>query len=161
MRSLFGCLARSLTGGKETIKYETDQSATDVFGLADFVYDNRNVGAKIASGGFKTDGMIIAPCSMKSLAGINCGYSDNLMLRAADVCLKERRQLVLVARECPLSAIHLRNMYELTQAGAVILPPMLEYYSKPQSVEEVTNHIVGKILDRFGIDCEGFNRWNG
>lgn len=107
------------------------------------------------------DGMAVVPCSMKTLAGIHSGYSDNLLLRAADVTLKERRKLVLVTRECPLSNIHLRNMYEVSQAGAVILPPVLSYYNRPQSVEEMTRHIVGKILDQFEIEFNEFRRWEG
>ena len=98
---------------------------------------------------------------MKTLAGIYSGYSENLLLRAADVALKERRKLVLVTRECPLSTIHLRNMYELSQMGAIILPPMLSYYNNPQSVEDCTRHIVGKILQQFGLEGKNFIRWEG
>ena len=98
---------------------------------------------------------------MKTLAGIHSGYSDNLLLRAADVTLKERRRLVLVARECPLSQVHLRNMYELSQMGAVILPPVLSYYHKPETLQEMTNHIVGRIMDQLGMEYEGFRRWGG
>jgi 4-hydroxy-3-polyprenylbenzoate decarboxylase len=96
---------------------------------------------------------------MKTLAGIVTGYSDTLLLRAADVVLKERRKLVLVPRECPLSNIHLRNMYEVSQAGAVVMPPVLSYYNKPESVEDCTRHIVGKILDQFELEGDGYHRW--
>ena len=106
-------------------------------------------------------GMVILPCSMKTLAGIAAGYSDNLELRAADVTLKEGRKLVLGVRETPLSRIHLRNMLTLAEMGAVILPPMLTYYSGPQTVEDMTRHIVGKVLDQFGVDAPGFRRWGG
>lgn len=112
------------------------------------------------SGTFLTAGMVVVPCSMKTLAGIVSGYSDSLLLRAADVTLKERRRLVLVARECPLGTIHLRNMYEASQLGAVILPPVLSYYNHPVSLEDCTRHIAGKILDQFGLEPEGIKRWN-
>ena len=104
-------------------------------------------------------GMIVIPCSMKTLAGIATGYSDNLLLRAADVTIKERRKLVLVARETPLSPIHLRNMLSLSELGVVIVPPVLSYYNKPSTVEEMTTHIVGKVLDVFQIELPGFKRW--
>jgi 4-hydroxy-3-polyprenylbenzoate decarboxylase len=142
-----------------TIHQETELNLGQVRELADVVYENSNIGAAIASGSFKTAGMIVAPCSMKTLAGIASGYSDNLLLRAADVVLKERRKLVLVPRECPLGVIHLRNMYEVSQAGAVIIPPVLSYYNKPGSVQDCTQHIVGKILDQFDLEGEGYRRW--
>ena len=115
--------------------------------------------ASVSSGTFRTEGMVIIPCSMKTLAGIACGYSDNLLLRAADVTLKERRKLVLVTRETPLSQIHLRNMLSLTQTGAVILPPMLTYYNNPQTIEDMTRHIVGKVMAEFGLEHPKFHRW--
>ena len=115
--------------------------------------------ASVSSGTFRTEGMIIVPCSMKTVAGIACGYSDNLILRAADVTLKERRKLVLLAREAPLSGIHLRNMLTLSQMGASILPPMLTYYNNPQTVEDMTRHIVGKALSAFDLELPGFQRW--
>lgn len=146
-------------GGMETIKQETKYSFEEVCELADIVCDNSNIGAPIASGTFHTEGMIVVPCSMKTLAGINTGYSDNLLLRAADVVLKERRRLVLAARETPFSAIHLRNMLELTQAGAIILPPMLSYYNKPTDIDDMTNHIAGKILGFFDVAIDGFRGW--
>lgn len=146
-------------GGEKTLQQECGMSS--ISELADVVYDNHNIGAGPASGSFKTMGMIVIPCSMKTVAGIHSGYSDNLLLRAADVTLKEGRKLVLVARETPLSPIHLRNLYELSQMGITILPPMLSYYHKPETLEEVTNHIVCKVLDQFGIDMEEFHRWEG
>ena len=148
-------------GGEITAAQESDLSMEEIRALADVVYDNQNIGAHIASGTYKTDGMVVVPCSMKTVAGICSGYTDNLLLRAADVTLKERRKLLLVARECPLNTIHLRNMYELSQMGVEILPPMLTYYNHPQTIEDCTRHIVGKILDRFGIEGEDFRRWNG
>lgn len=148
-------------GAKMTIEQETALSAEEVCAMADVVYDNRNIGAPIASGSYKTMGMVIVPCSMKTVAGIVSGYSDNLLLRAADVVLKERRKLILVARECPFGTIHLRNMYEISQLGGIVIPPMLSYYNHPESIEDCTRHIVGKILDQLDLDMEGFRRWNG
>ena len=148
-------------GGEITVAQESDLSVEEIRALADVVYDNQDIGAHIASGTYKTDGMVVVPCSMKTVAGICSGYTDNLLLRAADVTLKERRKLLLVARECPLNTIHLRNMYELSQMGVEILPPMLTYYNHPKTIEDCTRHIVGKILDRFDIEGEDFRRWNG
>ena len=146
-------------GAELTIRQESFLELEDILSLADRAYDNRELGAAIASGSFTTSGMIIAPCSMKTLAGIAHGYSDNLLLRAADVCLKERRRLVLAVRECPLSSIHLRNMLTLSEMGAVILPPVLTYYNTPRSLADMTLHIAGKILDMFELDLPGFTRW--
>lgn len=146
-------------GAEMTIPLETELSLNDILGLADVVHDNENIGAGPASGTFRTMGMVIVPCSMKTLAGIVSGYSDSLLLRAADVTLKERRKLVLVTRECPLGTIHLRNMYEASQLGAVILPPVLSYYNHPDSIQDCTRHIAGKILDQFGLDPQGMKRW--
>ena len=148
-------------GGEMTLQQECGMTLPELQALADVCYDNDNIGAAVASGSFRTMGMIVVPCSMKTVAGIHSGYSDNLLLRAADVCLKERRKLLLVARECPLSTLHLRNMYELSQMGAMILPPVLSYYNHPQSIEDATNHIVGKILDQFELDAPDFRRWEG
>lgn len=147
-------------GAEMTIPLETESSLGDIINLADVVHDNANIGAGPASGTFRTMGMIVVPCSMKTLAGIVSGYSDNLLLRAADVTLKERRKLVLVTRECPFGTIHLRNMYEASQLGAVILPPVLSYYNHPASLEDCTRHIAGKILDQFELEPEGMKRWN-
>ena len=148
-------------GGEKTIEHETELTVRDFARLADQVYDNKNIGAAPASGSYRTIGMAVVPCSMKTLAGINSGYSDNLLLRAADVTLKERRKLVLAARECPLSAIHLRNMYDLTNMGAVILPPVLSFYNRPETLQDATCHIVGKILDQFSLPYTPFKRWEG
>lgn len=146
-------------GAEETIKQETEYRVADVMELADAVHSIKDIGASIASGTFKTEGMVIVPCSMKTVAGIACGYSDNLLLRAADVTIKERRNLVLVARESPLSTIHLRNMLTLSELGAIIMPPMITYYNKPHDLKDLNRHIIGKVLDRFGIEVNGFNRW--
>lgn len=151
-----------LTHGAElTIPDETGLSIDAFKALADVVYGNDSIGAGPASGSFRTAGMLIVPCSMKTVAGIHSGYSDNLLLRAADVTLKERRKLVLVARESSLSTIHLRNLYELSQMGVVILPPMPNYYCKPVSVEDMTRQIAGRILDQFGVETGSLRRWEG
>jgi flavin prenyltransferase len=146
-------------GAELTILEETEYTLDEVKSLAEKVYDINNIGESVASGTFKTEGMIIVPCSMKTVAGIASGYSDNLLLRAADVTIKERRNLVIVARESPLSTIHLKNLLVLAQAGAIIIPPMIAYYNKPLSLEDMNRQIVGKILDKFGIEVTGFNRW--
>ncbi len=144
-----------------TLDQETEYTLDDLRALADVVYDSQNIGAAIASGSFKTKGMIILPCSMKTVAGIACGYSDNLLLRAADVMLKERRKLVMCVRECPFSTIHLENMYKLSTMGAVILPAVMSFYNRPDSLSACVKHIVGKILDQFDIEGQGFCRWEG
>lgn len=146
-------------GAEMTIPLETELSLEEICTLADVVHSNENIGAGPASGTFRTMGMIVVPCSMKTLAGIVSGYSDTLLLRSADVTLKERRKLVLVTRECPLGTIHLRNLYEASSLGAVILPPMLSYYNHPASLEDCTRHIAGKILDQFGLEPECMKRW--
>lgn len=148
-------------GGERTLLQEMGLSLADTQALADAFYDNGDIGAPPASGSWKNIGMVVVPCSMKTLAGIHSGYSSGLLLRAADVALKERRKLVLAVRETPLSPIHLRNMYELSQMGAVILPPVLSYYQGPETLQDATNHIVGKLLDQFGVDDPQFRRWNG
>lgn len=148
-------------GGEMAVRQESAGSLEEIRNLADQVYDNGNIGAAPASGSFQNMGMIIVPCSMKTLAGIHCGYSDSLLLRAADVILKERRKLVLAVRECPFSTIHLRNMYELSSMGAVILPLMLSYYNKPESLQDAARHLAGKILDQFDIEYKPFKRWKG
>ncbi|MGM9606053.1 MAG: UbiX family flavin prenyltransferase [Oscillospiraceae bacterium] len=146
-------------GGWRTIAEETGMTVNQVCALADVVHDVNDVGAPPASGSWRARGMVVVPCSMKTLAGIHSGYSDNLLLRAADVMLKERRKLVLMPRECPMSSIHLRNQYELSLMGAVILPPVLSYYSHPQSIKDMARHLVGKVLDQFDIEYDGFRRW--
>ena len=148
-------------GGALTLEHECGMNLEEVRALADVMYDNRDIGAVVASGSYRTAGMVVVPCSMKTVAGIYSGYSDNLLLRAADVTLKERRKLVLVARESPLSTIHLRNLYELSQMGAVILPPMLSCYSHPRTIEDVTAQIVGRILDQFDVEFPELRRWEG
>ena len=144
---------------EETLKIETQLTIRELSSKATKVYDINNMGSSISSGTFQTEGMIIVPCSMKTLAGVTYGYSDNLLLRAADVTIKERRKLVLVTRETPLNPIHLKNMLYLAERGIVLLPPMLTYYNNPQSVHEMTRHIIGKMLDIFNIQAPDFKRW--
>jgi polyprenyl P-hydroxybenzoate/phenylacrylic acid decarboxylase-like protein len=143
---------------QKILVHETSLKVRDVERLATKSYSNSDFFAPVASGSFKTDGMAIIPCSMKTLAGIASGFSDNLLLRSADVCLKERRRLVLVARETPLSYIHIKNMKTASRAGAVILPPVLSFYSKPKTIDDMVNHVVGKTLDALGFEGE-YKRW--
>ena len=148
------------SGGETTIGMECDFALEDLIAMADEYHDNDDIGASIASGTFPTEGMVVVPCSMKTLAGIAAGYSDTLLLRAADVTIKERRKLTLVARETPLNTIHLRNMLELSKMGVIIMPPMQTYYNRPGTVQDMTDHMAGKILDIYGISYDRFNRWN-
>ena len=143
------------------INLETDWSAKDVLALADHVYSNRDIAASIASGSFETDGMIVAPCAIKTLSAITNSFADSLIVRAADVVLKECRRLVLVPRETPLHTGHCELLYRASQLGAIIAPPMPAHYIKPQSVDDLINHHVGRILDLFSIDCGFVKRWNG
>ncbi len=142
-----------------TIAYELDQSADSIKALASRVHPINDVGACIASGSFKTDGMIIAPCSMHSLAAIATGVCDNLVTRAADVVLKERRRLVLLVRETPLHLGHLKNMVAVTEMGAIVSPPVPAFYAKPQTVEALVDHTIGRALDLFDIDIGAVTRW--
>ncbi|KAL7928280.1 flavoprotein [Trichoderma chlorosporum] len=144
-----------------TLKYETDYHASNVRALADRVYNINDMAAPIASGSFRVDGMIVVPCSMKTLASISTGLCDDLISRAADVVLKERRRLVLVARETPLSEIHLRNMLDVTRVGAIVFPPVPAFYIKPSSVDDLVDQSVGRMLDLFDLDTGDFERWNG
>lgn len=146
---------------RATLLQETGWPYERVESLASTVHSGDNQAAPISSGSFKTDGMIIAPCSMKTLAAIRLGYSDNLLTRAADVVLKERRKLVLLVRETPLSEIHLENMLALTRAGAVIYPPVPAFYNEPKTLDDMVRHIVGRALDQFGLDLAGLSRWQG
>ncbi len=145
-----------------TLEHETGLAVSQVETLADYVLEPSEIGAGPASGSFRTEGMLIVPCSMKTIAGICSGYSDNLLLRAADVAIKEQRTLVLAARETPLSPIHLRNMAQLAGLPRVrIIPPMMTFYHKPETIEEMTYHIAAKLLEPFGIEAEEYRRWSG
>lgn len=145
--------------GKVTIRYESDWSLEYIESLADVVYSNDAIGSAIASGSFKTEGMLIVPCRMKTVAGISSGYSDSLLLRAADVTLKEKRKLILMVRECPLNSIHLKNMKTLCDIGADICPLVMTFYNKPGNIEDMVHHLACKCLERFGIELPDYKRW--
>lgn len=146
---------------ERTIALETDHSPEAVRSLASVVHRPGDLAALISSGTFRTSGMVIVPCSMRTLASIASGLSDNLLVRAADVCLKEGRPLVLAARETPLNAIHLENMLKLSRAGAIIMPPVPAYYGRPASIDDLVDHFVGRLLDRFGIEHTLYRPWMG
>ena len=145
----------------ETIRLETDFEISEIFALATETHRVDDIASKIASGSYRTDGMLVIPCSMKTLAGIASGYSDNLLLRAADVTIKERRRLVLVVRESPLSLIHLENMVAVTRAGAVVLPAMPSFYTRPRTIEALVDQVVAKALDLLGVEHTLSKRWEG
>lgn len=145
----------------QTITHETNFKIEEVLSLASHVYDQKDIGAAISSGSFKVDGMIVAPCSIKTLSAVANSYNDELITRAADVQLKERRKLVLVVRETPFNLSHMQHMMLITQMGGVILPPVPSFYHKPKTIDDIINQTVGKVLDQFGIDAQLFDRWKG
>ena len=147
--------------GRMNIQIETDWKIKDVESLADFVHRNNDVGAMIASGSYQSDGMIVAPCSMKTLSAIVNSYADNLLCRAADVMLKERKRLILVPRESPLHSGHCRLLYRASRMGIDIAPPMPAFYNRPQSVDDIVDHTVGRLLDLLGLESGLVKRWNG
>jgi 4-hydroxy-3-polyprenylbenzoate decarboxylase len=147
--------------GKNNIQIETDYSLDQVEAMADYVYDTRDVGAALASGSFLTDGMVVAPCTIKTLSGIANSYTNNLLVRAADVTLKEKRKLVLVVRETPLHKGHLRLMTMAADMGAHILPPVPSFYHAPKTIDDIINQTIGKIFDYLSIDHDLFKRWGG
>lgn len=146
---------------KVTIETETAYTVDSLIDIADFYYKEDNLAAAIASGSFKCDGMIIAPCSMKTLAGIAAGYADDLITRAADVTIKEKRKLILMVRETPLNAIHLENMLKLCNMGVTIAPPVPAFYTKPNILDDLINQTIGRILDNFNIELDSLIRWKG
>jgi flavin prenyltransferase len=146
---------------QRTIEHETSYSVEQVCALATVTHSAANMGAAISSGSFLTNGMVVIPCSMRTLASIANGYGEHLVHRAADVVLKERRRLVLVAREMPLSEVHLDNMLKLARMGVTIMPPMPAFYNHPKSVEQIVDHIVARVLDQFGITTPFAKRWDG
>jgi 4-hydroxy-3-polyprenylbenzoate decarboxylase len=147
--------------GSRTLLHETAYSREQVEALASVAYAPTDMGAAISSGSFQTAGMIVAPCSAKTLAAIAHGYGDSLVHRAADVVLKEKRKLVLAVREAPLSDIHLENMLKLSRMGVSILPPMPAFYHKPKTLDDIVDHTVARMLDQFGIEMPGAVRWSG
>jgi 4-hydroxy-3-polyprenylbenzoate decarboxylase len=144
-----------------TLHQEVGLQRRDVEALAHVVHKNREIGASIASGSFQTDGMVIAPCSMKTLAAVAHGLSDNLIARAADVILKERRRLVLMVRETPFNLAHLRNMTAVTEMGGIVFPPLPSFYNKPDSIDEMVDHTVARVIDLLGIENDLAPRWAG
>src|SRR5499427_1241757 len=146
---------------QRTIEHETNYTLEQVRALATVVHSQGDMGATISSGSFLTEGMIVIPCSVRTLAGIANGYGEHLVHRAADVILKERRKLVLVVRETPLSEVHLENMLKLSRMGAMMLPPMPAFYNHPQTVDDIVNHIVARVLDQFKIPAPFAKRWDG
>ena len=150
------------SSGALTATQELSLKRADIEALADVVHNVKDIGATIASGSFTCTGMVIAPCSMKTLAGIAHGFADNLVSRAADVILKERRKLVLLARETPLNLAHLRNMTAVTEMGAIVFPPVPAFYTQPQTLDDIVNHTVGRVLDLFLIPHASLvKRWEG
>jgi 4-hydroxy-3-polyprenylbenzoate decarboxylase len=147
--------------GEKTIAYETQRQISDIRKLASYSYNIGDISAPISSGSFPRDGMIIAPCTIKTMSALANSYSENLLVRAGDVTLKERRKLVLVVRETPLHLGHLRNMERLTEMGAIIMPPMPAFYHQPQTVQDIIDQAVGKMLDVFDIKHDLFQRWSG
>jgi len=150
------------SAGLVNLKYEMDMQRAELYALADVTYGINDIAAAIASGSFKTEGVVIAPCSMKTLAAVAHGFGDNLISRAADVALKERRKVVIMPRETPLNLAHIRNMASVTEMGGIIFPPMPAFYSKSDSVAALVDEGVGRVLDMFGVDVAGlFKPWNG
>lgn len=144
-----------------TLHQELGMTRRDVEALADVVHKNREIGASIASGSFQTDGMVIAPCSMKTLAAVAHGLADNLVTRAADVVLKERRRLLLMVRETPFNLAHLRNMTAVTEMGGIVFPPLPSFYQLPASIDEMVDHTLDRVLDLLGIENAAAPRWSG
>jgi len=147
--------------GQQTIEHETGLDLAQLRELAAVVHGTGNMAATVSSGSFATDGMVIAPCSMRTLAAIASGNGENLVHRAADVVLKERRRLVLLVRETPLSEIHLENMLKLARMGAMIMPPVPAFYNRPRTIDDLVDHIVARVLDQFGIPADFAKRWDG
>ncbi len=150
------------SAGLVNLKYEIEMERAELYALADVVHGVNDIAASIASGSFKTEGVIIAPCSMKTLSAVAHGYGDNLISRSADVALKERRRVVIMPRETPLNLAHIRNMASVTEMGGIIFPPMPAFYSKSDSIVAMVDEGVGRVLDMFGVNVEGlFTPWGG
>ncbi len=147
--------------GEMNIEGETDRKVEDIKKLASFSYDIRDVGARLASGSFQRDGMIIAPCTVKTMSALANSYTENLLIRSGDVTLKERKKLVLLVRETPLHIGHIRNMEKLCEMGAIIMPPVPAFYHKPKTIQDIIDHTIGKTLDMFDIKHNLFQRWAG
>jgi polyprenyl P-hydroxybenzoate/phenylacrylic acid decarboxylase-like protein len=148
-------------GARRTVELELGMDPAEVEALADVVHRPEDLAAPISSGSFTTMGMVVVPCSVRTLAAVATGNTTDLLTRAADVCLKERRRLVLAVRETPLNLIHIRNMETVTLAGAVVLPPVPAFYHRPRDIDDLLRHLAGKMLDQFGVEHELFRRWEG
>lgn len=148
-------------GARKTLTQETSIKIDNVVSLAEYCHDINNMAAPISSGSFQTDGMVVIPCSMKTVSGIAYGFADNLLIRAADVCLKEKRRLILVPRELPMSSIHLENLARAANHGCIIVPPVLTFYNHPQTIQDMIDHLIGKILQLFGLEAPKFKPWKG
>ncbi len=147
--------------GEMNIRYETDRNVEDIKALANFSYDVKDVGAQLSSGSFQRDGMIIAPCTVKTMSALANSYTENLIIRAGDVTIKERKKLLLLLRETPLHIGHIKSMERLCEMGAIIMPPVPAFYHKPKTVQDIIDHTIGKTLDMFGIKHNLFERWRG
>lgn len=147
--------------GEMNIEYETDWRVDDVKAMASYCYDINDIGARLASGSFKRDGMIVAPCTVKTMSALANSYTDNLLIRAGDVTLKERQKLVLLIRETPLHIGHIRSMERLSEMGAIIMPPIPAFYHRPQTLQDIIDQTIGKVLDIFGVEHNLFQRWSG
>jgi len=147
--------------GEEIIRHETDWGLEKVKALADVCYDIDDIGTRLSSGSFRRDGMVIAPCSMKTLSAMANSYADNLIVRSADITLKERKRLVLLVRETPFHLGHLRNMVKLTEMGAIVFPPVPAFYHKPQTIQDLVDFTIGRVLDMFDIKHNLYPRWSG
>jgi len=147
--------------GEINIRYETDREIEDIKALANYSYDINDIGVRLASGSFKRDGMIVIPCTVKTMSALANSYTENLLTRAGDVTLKERKKLVLLVRETPLHIGHIRNMERLTEMGAIIMPPVPAFYHKPKTIQDIIDHTIGKVLDIFDIEHNLFQRWAG
>lgn len=146
---------------RDTIEWELGRPVASIEALAHKVYDVRDVGATIASGSYRTEGMVVAPCSIRTLSAIANSYTHNLLVRAADVVLKEKRKLILLVRETPLHLGHLRLMAQVAEIGGIILPPIPSFYHKPKTIDDIVNHSIGRVLDQFDLPVELYNRWQG
>lgn len=147
--------------GEENIVYETDWKVDKIKSLADYTYDIDDIGAAPSSGSFRRDGMVVIPCSIKTMAALSISYNENLIVRSGDVTLKERKPLVLVVRETPFHSGHLESMLKLSRMGAIIMPPIPAFYHKPKKIEDLINHSVGRVLEAFNIEHDLYQRWTG
>jgi len=147
--------------GQLVIRHEIDRQLSEIRAMASFYYNINDIGARVSSGSFRTDGMVIAPCTIRTMSALANSYTENLLIRAGDITLKERKKLILLVRETPLHLGHIRHMEKLSEMGAVIMPPVPAFYHKPKTIQDVIDHTVGKVLDVLGIEHNLFHRWSG